>query len=99
MIQLGGYSKDPLGIWKVDEVSKTHGMDEWIERLATPDKKGADLAMYKALEDKKAQLSSRMKQWNITMDPLWMAQYEDPEVIQLRLSLRPTGAKAGAHTE
>ncbi|PMD25553.1 FAD/NAD(P)-binding domain-containing protein [Hyaloscypha hepaticicola] len=93
MIQLGGYSEDPLGIWKLDEVSKAHGIDEWIEKLATPQKKEADLAMYKALEDKQAQLASRMKQWNITMDPLWMAQYEDPEVIKLRSSLRPAGAK------
>jgi hypothetical protein len=93
MIQLGGYSEDPLGIWKLDEVSKAHGIDEWIEKLATPQKKEADLAMYKALEDKQAQLASRMKQWNITMDPLWMAQYEDPEVIKLRLSLRAAGAK------
>jgi hypothetical protein len=95
MIQLGGYSEDPLGIWKLDEVSKAHGMDEWIEKLATPAKKEADLAMYEALEDKQAQLSSRMKQWNITMDPLWMADYEDPEVIKLRLSLRPKGAIRG----
>ena len=93
MIQLGGYSEDPLGIWKSDEVSKAHGIDEWIEKLATPQKKEADLAMYKALEDKQAQLASRMKQWNITMDPLWMAQYEDPEVIKLRLSLRPACTK------
>jgi hypothetical protein len=92
MIQLGGYSEDPLGIWKLDEVSKAHGMDEWIEKLATPQKREADLAMYKALEDKQAQLASRMKQWNITIDPLWMAQYEDPEVVKLRLSLRPAGA-------
>jgi len=49
MIQLGGYSEDPLGIWKSDEVSKAHGIDEWIEKLATPQKKEADLAMYKAL--------------------------------------------------
>ena len=93
MIQLGGYSEDPLGIWKLDEVSKEHGMDPWIEKLAAPDKKEADLAMYKALEDQKAQLSTRMKQWNIAMDPLWMAKYEDPEVIKLRLSLRPHGTK------
>ena len=93
MIQLGGYSEDPLGIWKLDEVSKAHGIVEWIEKLATPQKKEADFAMYKALEGKQAQLASRMKQWNITMDPLWMAQYEDPEVIKLRLSLRPAGAK------
>jgi hypothetical protein len=59
--------------------------------LATPNKE-EDLALYKALEDKNAQLASRMKQWNITMDPLWIAEYEDPEVIRLRLSLRPKGA-------
>jgi hypothetical protein len=93
MIQLGGYSPDPLGIWKLDDVSKEHGIDPWIEKLAPPEKKETDLAMYKALEDKEAQLKSRMKQWNITMDPLWMAQYEDPEVVKLRLSLRPTGWK------
>ncbi|KAN0108799.1 FAD/NAD(P)-binding domain containing protein, partial [Hyaloscypha variabilis] len=72
MIQLGGYSPDPLGIWKLDDVSKEHGIDPWMEKLAPPDKKEADLAMYKALEDKEAQLKTRMRQWNITMDPLWM---------------------------
>ena len=52
--------------------------------------KEADLATYKALEDPAAQLASRMKQWNITIDPMWMAEYEDPEVVELRMSLRPT---------
>jgi hypothetical protein len=99
MIQLGGYSKDPLGIWNLDEISKEHGMNEWIAKLATPEKKEADLAMYKALEDKQVQLSSRMKQWNITIDPLWMVQYEDPEVIKLRMSLRPKGAQGNAAAE
>jgi 2-polyprenyl-6-methoxyphenol hydroxylase-like FAD-dependent oxidoreductase len=99
MIQLGGCSEDPLGIWKLDEVSKEHGIDPWIEKLATPDKKEADLAMYKALEDKNAQLLTRMKQWNITMDPLWMAQYEDPGVIKLRLSLRPQVTKGSIPAE
>ena len=23
------------------------------------------------------------------MDPMWMAQYEDPEVVKYRISLRP----------
>jgi hypothetical protein len=30
-----------------------------------------------------------MKQWDITMDPLWMADYEDPEVVEARIALRP----------
>jgi hypothetical protein len=24
-----------------------------------------------------------------TMDPMWMAEYEDPEVVKYRMSLRP----------
>lgn len=93
MVQRGGYSTDPLGVWKSDEVSKAHGMDEWI-KTATPGKKEADLAMYKSLEDKEAQMKNRMKQWDITMDPLWMAEYEDPEVVKARISLRPTSLSA-----
>ncbi|PSK55429.1 ubiquinone biosynthesis monooxygenase COQ6 [Elsinoe australis] len=88
MVQRGGYSDDPAGIWKIDEVSRQHGMDQWLEQ-ATPDKKEEDLAMYEALKDKQAQMQNRMKQWEICMDPRWMAEYEDPEVVQARLSLRP----------
>lgn len=88
MVQRGGYSDDPLGIWELDDVAKEHNMERWIA-MASPDKKEADLAMYKALEDPQAQLLSRMKQWNITMDPMWMAEYEEPELIKLRMSLRP----------
>jgi hypothetical protein len=88
MVQRAGYSKDPLGIWKQDEVSKAHGMDQWVQS-ATPQKEQEDLAMYKLLEDKNGQLENRMKQWDITMDPLWMADYEDPEVVEARIALRP----------
>lgn len=88
MVQRGGYSDDPAGIWKIDEVSRQHGMDQWLEQ-ATPDKKEEDLAMYETLKDKQAQMQNRMKQWHICMDPRWMAEYEDPEVVQARLSLRP----------
>ena len=88
MCQRGGYSDDPLGIWTLDDVSREHGMDEWI-KTATPAKEQEDQEMYIALQDKAVQLTSRMKQWDITMDPLWMAEYEDPAVIQARLALRP----------
>ena len=88
MIQRGGYSEDPLGIWAMDDVAKEHDMEKWIA-AATPEKKEADEAMYKALEDPAVQLASRMKQWDITIDPLWMAQYEDPELVKMRMSLRP----------
>lgn len=88
IIQLGGYSDDPMGIWKMDEVAKEHGMEQWIE-TATPEKKEADEAFFKSLEDKEAQLKSRMKQWEITMDPRWMEQYEDPDLVKYRISLRP----------
>lgn len=88
LIQMGGYSDDPLGIWKKDEISKEHDMDEFLS-VATPDKKEADLQFLNRLKDKKAQYEARVKQWDITMDPLWMAPYEDPEVIKYRMSLRP----------
>lgn len=88
MIQRAGYSDDPLGIWVVDDVAKEHQMEQWLA-TATPEKKEADLKLYKALEDPQAQLQSRMKQWDITLDPMWMAEYEDPEVVKYRVSLRP----------
>jgi len=88
LIQRAGYSDDPLGIWTIDDVAREHQMEQWLA-MATPEKKEADLKFYKALEDPQAQLVSRMKQWEITMDPMWMAQYEDPEVVKQRISLRP----------
>lgn len=93
MVQRGGYSDDPAGIWKLDEVSAAHGMDEWIKN-ATPEKKEADEAMFKSLEDKTAQLTNRMKQWEIAMDPLWMANYEDPQVLKARMALRPAALQS-----
>ncbi|KAI1625352.1 FAD binding domain-containing protein [Exophiala viscosa] len=89
LMQRAGYSDDPLGIWKIDDVAREHQMEQWLAK-ATPEKKDADLKFFKALEDPQAQLMSRMKQWEITMDPMWMAQYEDPEVVKYRVSLRPT---------
>lgn len=93
MAQLGGYSgaADPLGIWEIDDVAREHGMEHWLETLATPDKREQDAQLYEALKDPEAQLQSRMKQWEITMDPRWMEQYEDPEVVRYRISLRPEG--------
>jgi hypothetical protein len=88
MVQRAGYSEDPLGIWKQDEVSKAHEMDRWVQ-LAIPEREQEDLAMYRVLENKQEQLAIRMKQWDITMDPLWMAEYEDTEVVAARVALRP----------
>jgi hypothetical protein len=88
MIQRGGYSDDRLGIWQLDDVAREHGMEKWLAGVG-PEKREADLATYKALEDPAAQLASRMKQWEITIDPFWMAEYEDPEVIKARMGLRP----------
>ena len=65
-------------------------MEKWLEGVG-PEKEEADVALYKHLEDPAAQLASRMKQWDITIDPMWMAEYEDPEVVNLRMSLRPKG--------
>jgi len=93
LIQRGGYSDDPLDIWKIDDVAREHEMEQWLA-MATPAKKDADLKFYKALEDPQVQLMSRMKQWEITMDPMWMAQYEDPEVVKYRISLRPPALSA-----
>ena len=90
IIQRGGYSDDPLGIWKLDNVAREHQMEKWLEGVG-PEKEEADVALYKHLEDPAAQLASRMKQWDITIDPMWMAEYEDPEVVNLRMSLRPKG--------
>ena len=87
-MQRGGYSDDPLGIWVLDDAARALGMEKWLVGVG-PHMKEADLATYKALEDPAAQLASRMKQWNITIDPMWMAEYEDPEVVELRMSLRP----------
>ena len=90
MIQRGGYSDDPLGIWQLDEVAREHGMEKWLEGVG-PEKREADLALYKRLEDPASQLASRMQQWDITIDPRWMEEYEDAEVVKLRISLRPEG--------
>ena len=57
--------------------------------MATPQKKAADARLYELLQDPQAQLISRTKQWEIAMDPKWMAEYEDPEVVKYRISLRP----------
>jgi len=94
MIQQGGWGDDPMEIWKEDDVAREHKMEQWV-RLATPEKREQDEQFYKALEDPQAQLRSRMKQWNITMDPLWMAEYEDPEVVKYRVSLRPSASDLG----
>lgn len=88
LVQRGGYSDDPAGIWKTDEVSAAHGMDKWLQH-ATLEKKEIDEALFQSLEDKDAQLAYRMKQWEVAMNPLWMAKYENPEVIKARLALRP----------
>ena len=90
MAQRGGYSndEDPLKIWVTDDVAKEHKMEEWLA-MATEEKKDEDLKFYKSIADPQAQLMSRMKQWDITMDPMWMAEYEDPELVKYRMSLRP----------
>ncbi len=100
LIQRAGYSnhEDPLGIWVVDDVAREHGMEQWLTKLATPDKQQKDLEFYRALEDPQVQLVSRMKQWDITMDPTWMAEYEDPEVVKHRISLRPASLSASSHS-
>lgn len=90
IIQRGGYSDDPLGIWQLDDVAREHGMEKWLEGVG-PEKRQADIALYKRLEDPAAQLASRMQQWDITIDPRWMEEYEDAEVVKLRISLRPEG--------
>ena len=59
MAQLGGYSDDPLGIWKIDDVAKEHNMERWLA-MATPEKKKADARLYEVLQDPQAQLISRM---------------------------------------
>ena len=89
MVQRGGYSEDPLGIWKIDEVAREQDMEKWVA-TATPAKKEADEKLFLAFSDAEAQLKSRMRQWAITMDPLWMAEYEDEKTIELRMSLRPS---------
>ena len=98
MVQRGGYSNDPNGIWRLDHVSRAHGMDEWI-KSATPAKKQEDQEMYQAMQDRELQLASRMKQWDITMDPLWMAAYEDPEVVKARIALRPQASSTTTASE
>lgn len=88
MVQRGGYSDDPLGIWKMDNVAREHGMEKWIS-TATGSKREEDERLFESFKDTDAQLASRMKQWSITMHPLWMSDYEDEEVVAKRLQLRP----------
>ena len=95
MVQRAGYSEDPMEIWKMDDVAKEHDMEKWIA-LATPEKKEEDQKWYKSLEDPEAQMMSRIKQWNITMDPRWMEEYEDPKTVEWRISLRPANLDVGA---
>lgn len=92
MVQRGGYSDDPLGIWVEDDISAKHGMNAWV-RTAHPGKEEQDLELFEALKNGEAQMANRMRQWKITLDPLWMAEYEDPEVVKYRMSLRPAGAE------
>lgn len=94
MVQRAGYSDDPWGIWKMDDVAKEHKMEKWIG-LATPEKEAQDREWYKSLEDPQAQMMSRIKQWNITMDPRWMEEYEDPKTVEWRISLRPANLDVG----
>lgn len=95
LIQRGGYSndEDPQKIWVIDNVAQENNMEQWLA-TATEEKREADLRFYKSLVDPQSQLMSRMKQWDITMDPMWMAQYEDPELVKFRMSLRPTSLGA-----
>ena len=88
MIQMAGYSEDPLGIWADDEVAKEHNMEKWV-RTATPGKKQEDTQFYESLADLHNQDMFHVRQWSITLDPRWMEEYEDPEVVKYRISLRP----------
>ncbi len=63
---------------------------KWLEGVG-PEKRHADVALYKCLEELAGQLSNRMKPWDITIEPMWMAEYEDPEAVKLRIFLRPEG--------
>ncbi|SCO51007.1 related to 3-(3-Hydroxyphenyl)propionate 2-hydroxylase [Fusarium fujikuroi] len=88
MIQMGGYSEDPLGIWADDEVAKEHNMEKWV-RTATPEKRREDTQFHESLADLHNQDMVHVRQWSITLDPRWMEEYEDPEVVKYRISLRP----------
>ncbi|KAL2837815.1 hypothetical protein BJX68DRAFT_272899 [Aspergillus pseudodeflectus] len=88
MIQKGGHGVDPLGIWELDDVAKQHRMERWIS-TATSAMISADAAFFRSLDDPASQLKSRMRQWAITMDPLWMAEYEDKDIVDRRMALRP----------
>jgi hypothetical protein len=89
LIHAGGYSNDddPQKIWVNDDIAKENNMEQWLA-TATEEKREAHQQFYKSLVDPQSQLMSRMKQWDITMDPMWMAEYEDPELIKFRMSLR-----------
>jgi hypothetical protein len=76
-------------------VAKEHGMEKWVAS-ATEEKREADERMYEAFKDREAQLASRMQQWSITMDPMWMAQYEDEDIVRRRVALRPANEPAVA---
>jgi 2-polyprenyl-6-methoxyphenol hydroxylase-like FAD-dependent oxidoreductase len=87
--QQGGYGNDPRGIWARDEVAKTEGMLPYLE-AAIPEAKNRDEALYSALIDPGKQASSRAGIWKLALPADWMAEYEDPEIVRWRQSLRPS---------
>lgn len=64
--------------------------------MATREKEQEDQEWLASLVDPQKQLLSRVKQWQITMDPRWMEEYEEPETVRSRLALRPDFVDATA---
>ena len=89
IVQLGGYSEDPLGVWVNDDVAKQNKMEQWLAK-ATLEAEARDEELYAHLKSEEAQLSMRLQQWNIAMAADWMAEYEPAEVVKARQELRPT---------
>lgn len=86
--QQGGYGHDPRGVWARDEIARVEGMLPYLD-AATPEAKYRDEALYLALKDPQRQVASRAAIWRLALPADWMAEYEDPEMVTWRRSLRP----------
>jgi hypothetical protein len=87
-MQRGGYGEDPAGIWDHDEVAESLGMIKWLQN-ATPEAKQRDEEQFRAMQEEKKGIRARALMWTIAIPVDWMAEYEDPDVIEARRANRP----------
>lgn len=72
-----------------DEKADAEGMLPYIS-AATPEAKQRDEALYVARSDPQRQVAARVGVWKLALPAEWIAEYEDPELVKLWQSLRPT---------